>query len=156
MSKAKRFPIERAAIDNFDDEVLVQELCIPIDEEMRAPLNLDVYATNDRLARAQVSIALIGRAVIETLNGGLVQLIMNSWGSLIPDLPTAFRDLGREEEAKILDRVRAMFPSDEALRDGDKRIAFASDKIVPGGWDGLMSEVKTALYQELEALETPL
>lgn len=154
----RRFQIERAALDDLDDEVIVQDLAIPIGDEMRFPVGKvwDIFSANSDLSRAQISIAVIGYAIVDVANGGLFQLVMNSSGGLIPDLPAAYREIGREAEAAIFDKVLKLFPGAEVLRDDDARVAFAGSKIVPGGWDGLSAGRKTKLYDDLVALEEPL
>jgi len=152
-----RFKIERELLDALDDEFLVQYLGIPIGDETRAPEGdtWDAYSTNPHLSRAQVSIALISEALVEVLNGGFFQLIMNPSGGFIPDLPTAFREVGRPEEAKILDGVVAIFPDEKIIRDHDKRVAFASTAVVPGGWEGASAATKTELMKKLKTWEVP-
>jgi Domain of unknown function (DUF4375) len=153
-----RFEIDRSALENLDDEVIVQDLAIPIGDQTRLPTGprWTAYSTNPHLTAAQINIVLIGEVLVEVLNGGLFQLIMNPSGAAIPDFPSAFQALGRSEEANILSRVVAMFPDEETLRDHERRLAFTSTKIVPGGWGGLTKSEKTEARKELTALEERL
>jgi hypothetical protein len=157
-SASWRLKIRRSLLDGLDDEIIVQNMGVPIGKKMRLPKTevWDAYSANPHLPRALIAIVLIAEVITEVLNGGLFQLIMNPSGTYLPDFPDAFREVGRKAEAKILDRVNAMFPGDVNLRDHDKRVAFASSKIVPGGWEGLATARKTKLYKELESLEVTL
>jgi len=153
-----RFKIKKSLVDKLDDEILVHKLGNPIGELTRAPegRRWTVYSANPHLPPAMVSIAIISDVFVDFLNGGMFQLIMNPWGALLPDLPKAFRDVGREREAKIIEEVLKLFPSEAIVRDQDKRVAFASTKIVPGGWEGLSKAKSSAMYKKLEKWEIEL
>jgi Domain of unknown function (DUF4375) len=150
-----RFKIDRKDVVAMDTSVLVEVLASEIRENFRLPSRskLNAYSANRRLSRAQVNIYIVGEAVAEVLNGGLFQLIMNSAGTFLPDLPGAFRDLKRVREGKIIEEVCEMFPDMAVLRVRSSRMKFASKAIVPGGWEGVVSGRETVLSRRLDRLE---
>lgn len=153
-----RFKVDKELVDDLDDEILVQYIGVPIGDLARAPKSKTwtAYSANPHLHRALVSIAVISDAVLEVLNGGVFQLIGNPTGGLLPDLPAAYRHLGREREAKIIEEIIALFPDEATIRDYEKRNAFASTKIIPGGMEGLSKAKGSAMYKKLEAWENEL
>lgn len=146
-----RFKIAKALLDKLDDEILVQDLATPIGGKARPPTGKKwtVYSANPHLTRAQISVALIADIIVEVLNGGVFQLVMNPTGGFLPDMPSALRDLGRKREAKIIEDVLSLFPDEATVRDYDARLEFISTRIVPGGWDGLLAAKKRPAYKKL-------
>ena len=145
-----KLKIDRAVLEELDDEVIVQDIALELGENFHTPEGAaDSFASNPHLTRPQVNIVLIGLSLIEVLNGGVFQLIMNPTGSLIPDLPVAFRTVGRAEEAAIFDAVLGLFPDRATLRDPEARETFVATKLIPGGWDGLVAAKDTAVYRQL-------
>lgn len=155
-----KFKIDKAALDKLDDEILIHELALPIGDKCKTPTKKrwTVFTANPHMTAAQMNVAVIGDTISEVLNGGLFQLIMNPTGALIPDIPTAFRAIGRVQETEIFEAVVAMFPNAGTIRDYDKRVAFASSKIVPGGWEGLSLAKKkmTPNHTALDAFDKRL
>jgi hypothetical protein len=152
-----RFRIERRHLDALDQSVLYELLAEPIGHHFRLPRSgQSSYSANSKLLRPQVNVFIIGDAIAEVLNGGLLQLILNSSGAYLADLPGAFLDVGRPTEAKILNKVCAMFPDAVDTRNRTKRAKYTTTKIVPGGFDGIASGAETSASRTLDALDDRL
>ena len=152
-----RFKIERRHLDAMDQGVLYDLLAEPIGRHFHFPKSGQTsYSANRNLSRPQVNVFIIGDAAAEVLNGGLLQLILNSSGAYLADLPGAFSEIARSTESKIMDKVCAMFPPAVDTRSRAKRAKYATTKIVPGGFDALSRGVQTGLERQLDKLEDRL
>jgi hypothetical protein len=137
----------------MDQGVLYELLADPIRRHFHLPKSGQTsYSANPKLSRSQVNIFIIGDAVAEVLNGGLLQLVVNSSGAYLTDLPGAFQEIERTTEAKMLGKVCAMFPVAVDMRNRSKRAKYVTTEIVPGGFDGA-GGAETKAARELDVLD---
>lgn len=93
------------------------------------------------ISHGRMAIAVAGLIEMEINNGGLDQFFINSSGNIAALAPQAFRTLGAESIARILDQANSMFPEGPP-EDRNHRVVLmeSHEKAMALAWDKLDSE----------------